>query len=667
MVSLDSSQLDRACEVARTKWLRELLAEHLPRLVQLSDTQEDLETAQEWDCLIKEQLRSRGLISLHQQKNRITDVRNAIKVIDPEHPALLVVGFTAHEWMEINSMAASATASRTTQFLDSTEAIASMAAQLLQSRIWSEVAAGLAVVTGRRVSEILKTARFTFKSTYSVMFTGAVKRRQESVALNFEIPTLVEAQTVIEAIAKLRGWLDTSNMTNRQINERYEQAVAQACDRYFRDLVPLREGKGNLYTHLFRAVYATIATHWFCPPTVSDLEFRAYIQGHFQILNEANEQKRTSMAAQRHYWDYKIADGQGNVDGRLGIKLQQSAVQVLEAFDTAQTKTMNRSHGSLVHLRVFHDDRTTLARIQEQFDLHNRAAANHFVLELAQSLLSTADTLNLTPQQLTAKLTDLTFDSLQTSVLDLEEEKLELESDGDSDSDSDAVAADRPLSVELSAKDGTTEDSSALPDVDQPNAVSLIVQDAQPKTEELSDADRQTTTQSAALFDRMDRQQQSLSSLTNAIHGLVEVLASSHSSSASVSGASTSKPKFESESHTKPSDTITTSLTSHESDQTSDTISPRKRRSELSRQKVNRYIDAIMVYNDVLNRPHVDKWLITIAALKRLTHCGQSVIYDVLHSRATEIQFHHDQHQLGQYHNQKGKNSPKIESQISLS
>ena len=416
MLSLDSSLLDRACAVARTNWLRELLAEHLPRLVQLSDTQEDLEIAQEWDYFIKEQLRSRGLISPPQQKNRITDVRNAIKVIDPEHPALLVVGFSASQWMEINSMAAGATASRTTQFLDSTDAIAFQANQLLQSRIWSEVAAGLAVVTGRRVSEILKTAHFTFKSTYSVMFTGAVKRRQESVALNFEIPTLVEANTVIEAISKLRAWLDTSNLTNRQINERYEQAVAQACERYFRELVPLREGKGNLYTHLFRAVYATIATHWFCPPTVSDLEFRAYIQGHFQILNEANEQKRTSMAAQRHYWDYKIADGQGNVDGRLGIKLQQSGVQVLEAFDTAQTKIKTKSHGSLVHLRVFHDDRTTLAHIQEQFGLHNRAAANHFVLELAQSLLSTADTLSQTPQQLTAKLTDLASDSLQTSV-----------------------------------------------------------------------------------------------------------------------------------------------------------------------------------------------------------------------------------------------------------
>ncbi len=592
----------------------------------------------------------------------------------PDHPALNVVGFTAHEWMEINSSAASATASRTTQFLASTEAIASQANQLLQSLIWSEVAAGLAVVTGRRVSEILKTAHFTFKSTHSVMFTGAVKRRQESVALNFEIPTLVEANTVIEAISKLRGWLDTSNLTNRQINERYEQAVAQACERYFRELVPLREGKGNLYTHLFRAVYATIATHWFCPPTVSDLEFRAYIQGHFQILNEANEQKRTSMAAQRHYWDYKIADGQGNVDGRLGIKLQQSGVQVLEAFDPAQTKIKTKSHGRLVHLRVFHDDRTTLARIQARFGLASRAAANHLVLELAQSLLSTADTLSQTPQQLTAKLTDLASDSLQTSVPDLEAEKLKLEPD----SNSDAVANDRPLSVQLSQQDETTEDSSALPDVDQSNAVDSSLQDAQLKTEELSDVERQTATQSEALFDRLDRQQQSLSSLTDAIHGLVKVLANpTHPTSTNPTTHSESSAKSEPTAREPSKDLVTsTALERRRSSIGTKTPEPtkssaltdkisRQRRSELSRQKVNQYIDRIIAYNDVQDRPHADKWLITIAALKRLTHCGQSVIYDVLNSRASEIQFHHDRHQLGLYHNQKGKNSTKIESVIS--
>ncbi len=85
MVSLDSDKFNRAYAVARTKWLRQLLAEELPRLIELSGSKEDLEIAKQWDSLIKQKFVERGLISLHQQKNRITDVRNAIKVIDPDH------------------------------------------------------------------------------------------------------------------------------------------------------------------------------------------------------------------------------------------------------------------------------------------------------------------------------------------------------------------------------------------------------------------------------------------------------------------------------------------------------------------------------------------------------------------------------------------------------
>ena len=658
MVSLDSDKLNRACAVARTKWLHQLLAEHLPRLIELSGSKEDLELAKEWDSLIKEKLAERGLISPHQQKNRITDVRNAIKVIDPNHPALNVVGFTAPEWIEINSMASTESTNRTTQFLDSPEAIAQTANQLLSSRIWSEVAAGLAVVTGRRVSEILKTAHFTFKSTYSVMFTGAVKRRDEAVTLTFEIPTLVPAHTVLDAISSLRGWLDTNNMTNRQINDRYEHAVAQACDRHFRNLVPLRSGKGNLYTHLFRSVYATIAAHWFCPPTVSDLEFRAYIQGHFQILNETNSEKRTSMAAQRHYWDYKIADGQGNVDGRLGIKLPQTGVQVLAAFDHSQTTTtIQENRGQKVHLRVFHDDRAHLASIQSQFDLNSRADSFHYCLELAQSLLTTAETLNITPQQLTERLANLdssTFPHLEPKPeLSLEEQ----------------------LSQELDRAQSppTTTKGSSESDVNQNNAVDLTAEDTHSMAKKLSNPSPSTDTSNEALLAKLERQQESLSSLTDAIHGLVKVLANPpnrsstnlhhHEDAPGKSDRSSALVQSQplAQSHQKTSEPQVTSSTSDEVTQERS----RKRRSQLSRHKVNQYIERIMAYNDVLDRPHADKWLITIAALKRLTHCGQSVIYDGLNSRASDIQFHHDKHQLGIYHNQKGKNSTKIESVIS--
>jgi hypothetical protein len=415
---------------------------------------------------------------------------------------------------------------------------------------------------------------------------------------------------------------------------------------------------------LFRAVYATIAAHWFCPPTVSDLEFRAYIQGHFQILNETSAQKRTSMAAQRHYWDYKIDNGQGNVDGRLGIKLQEPEVQVLSAFDRQSTTTKVETHGTKVHLRVFDDDRTALAQIQSQFDLPSRAAANHFVIELATSLLNTAQVLNITPQQLIAQLQDLAqgSDREQTDLFEQRSETM-------------------PLGLSPSKPESISQDFSEQTQENQDFSVASEQNEEEMTTEEqLDPGESQTVTHQDVLFERIEQQQQSMENLTRAIHGLVEVLAQTQSPSPSSSSISVpteaeqrglggfpherlfQEAVSQSGRQPKPSDAPVIKPT----ESVSQNPSSRKRRGEISRQKVNQYIDAIMTYNDVPDRLKSDKWLITIAALKRLTHCGQSVIYDVLSQRETDIQFHHHKHQLGLFHNQKGRNAHKIESLLFL-
>jgi Telomere resolvase len=276
------------------------------------------------------------LSDLKQQRDLMTDVRSAIKShLGTDHVALETMNFTVEEWTVINDPIAEQVARRNENvvLLDNPDAIVALAVRLLESRQWADIAAGLVVLTGRRSSEILATAEFKVKSQWSVRFTGALKRRGEVQRLSFEIPTRTTAERVVRALDKLRAICPTQGLSAQQINQKYAQAVASACDRHFTDLVPKREGRDNLFTHLFRSVYAAIATLWFAPPTVDASEYKAAIQGHYAILEEPDSDLRRSLSASQHYNDYKIADPKGNIDGRQGIKLRHGGVQVIDAFN----------------------------------------------------------------------------------------------------------------------------------------------------------------------------------------------------------------------------------------------------------------------------------------------------------------------------------------------
>ena len=321
------------------KWLQAVVDQFLPAVAALQDTPEGRVEAVKWATWMRQQWVEHGLVELKQQRNLMTDVRNAIKrQLGEDHLALDCLNFTVAEWTTINSPIEEQVARRNENvvLLENSDAIVAQAVRLLESREWAEVAAGLVVLTGRRSSEILGTAEFQPKSQWSVMFTGALKRRGEVQRLSFEIPTLTTAERVIKALGKLRQICSTEGLTAGQINQKYAQAVATACDLHFATIVPKREGRDNLFSHLFRSVYAAIATLWYAPPTVDANEYKAAIQGHYAILDAADGSLKRSLAASRHYNDYKIGDLNGNIDGRQGIKLGLGGVEVIDTFNPDQ-------------------------------------------------------------------------------------------------------------------------------------------------------------------------------------------------------------------------------------------------------------------------------------------------------------------------------------------
>jgi Telomere resolvase len=324
------------------KWLQALVDEYLPAVADLQGTPEDQAQSLQWATWMRQQWAEHGMADLKQQRNLMTDVRGAIKTqLGENHLALESMNFTVAEWTMINTPIADQVARRNENvvLLDNAEAIVAQAVRLLEQREWAEVAAGLVVLTGRRSSEILGTANFQPESQWSVVFSGALKRRGEVQRLSFEIPTLTTAERVIAALAKLRLMCPTEGLSAEQINQKYSQAVATACDRHFSNLVPHRDGRDNLFTHLFRSVYAAIATHWYAPPTVDANEYKAAIQGHYAFLETTDGELKRSLAASRHYNDYKIGDRTGNIDGRQGIKLGYGGVEVIDVFNKSRQGT----------------------------------------------------------------------------------------------------------------------------------------------------------------------------------------------------------------------------------------------------------------------------------------------------------------------------------------
>lgn len=644
---MTSDLIETAAANARTKWLRELLQKRLPQL------KNDNTSYYDWFLDLISVMEGRGLIKPTQQKDYLSDVRNAIKVLDPEHLALEVVDFDKATWTQINNRASDRLSERTTKFIDNPDAIVKRAQVLLKSYQWSEIAAGLAVVTGRRCTEVIQTAQFEYKSKYSVTFTGALKRKNEPIECSFEIPTLCEANLVIEAIATLRHHLgeEIQDLSKRQVASRYGKAVASKCDRYFTELVPPREDKDNLYTHLFRAIYATIAAYWYCPPTVPEMEFRAAIQGHYQILDEKNPELRRSLAAGRNYFDYKISDGAGNIDGRLGIKLHLPDVEVVEQFCSACEEAVT-------------------SKFEEQEQNKSKSKINQ-----SKSFL----TMN---ESVSSQNSNVVIPSFFLSRLNAISNKLDL-------TNAEAIQAlftwtEMGLSLAERLK------------IDEPNpqavfeAVALLQKQLNERT---ALGDSLSAVSPEIVKNTNSQKQQALFQLCNSVELLSQTISQlSFDDGENISSAQNDKqPRSTAKKSSSPAKKEQISVLSDDqnpnnSDRSnsnkrlpmkdrSPSIEPSSKSTRKNQKKqqrtidaerdINRAIDTVMEFNNAHGRAHIDKWYIGIGSIRTLTGRGDKVIRRVLQGRE-DVQQHHQQHQLDQSHNLKGRDATPIDEIIQL-
>ncbi len=251
-----------------------------------------------------------------------------------EHIALKYLNFSLEEWQRINTDSEERFARRLRQQLriENPDGIVRLSEELLRREEWYHLALGVTINTGRRITEVLKTGIFAPKTAYTLWFKGQLKTKEYDLEA-YEIPTLVPADLVLAAIARLRQLQDCSQMSNDEVSQRFGPVMRKQADQYLSPLVPKRDPEQNLYTHVSRSIYGRLCVLYHCPPNVFDIQYMAHILGHYWYFREQDAQKRSNLDSTLHYMDYVIGDGQGNLDGRRGIWLgSKPGVEVLDAF-----------------------------------------------------------------------------------------------------------------------------------------------------------------------------------------------------------------------------------------------------------------------------------------------------------------------------------------------
>jgi hypothetical protein len=152
---------------------------------------------------------------------------------------------------------------------------------LLDSNSVYDIAAGLLLLTGRRSTEILKTASFEFVDNNHVRFSGQLKNEKCGVMAkdgrdNYVIPVLANSQRIIDALARVRALKPMQDKTEKEVNTLASCALGRAVKRNLTGYIKksVNQSISNLLDYNFiepknlRSMYVHIAQIRFEPLSV---------------------------------------------------------------------------------------------------------------------------------------------------------------------------------------------------------------------------------------------------------------------------------------------------------------------------------------------------------------------------------------------------------------
>ena len=157
------------------------------------------------------------------------------------------------------------------------EGLIAQAQGLIKADSVAKIATGLCLLTGRRMSEVLKTAKFANwgNNKNKVYFTGQLKGKSEDKSKSkVAIYTLEDRAEIKTALKKLRTLVNAKGLTVQQLNRKYESQINICCRSNFRKYL------GRCTSHDLRKAYATICKKFYYNGLSSEDVFLAGILGH---------------------------------------------------------------------------------------------------------------------------------------------------------------------------------------------------------------------------------------------------------------------------------------------------------------------------------------------------------------------------------------------------
>ncbi len=377
----------------RTEWVRGWVSEFLKGLETASDIKEYCQTKKD-ELIAKIKEKPSKIASENSWMNTANrymgDVRKAVLAwqdsitlnetnsypaetkdgIKQQHLALLYMNFDK----DFHTKRMEATNERKKEQRSNLESINCVDAyqktidDLLESTDHRKLVVGLIAATGRRPSEIFKTAEFKQVGQFEVMFTGQVKAKGNERA--YPTYTLVESAKVVDGLARLRRMPEIKELkrqTLAEIDSGKNHRMNDCVREFFSPLINPPAGEKELSAKNLRASYAAIAIYLFCPWSMSPNLFITQRLGH------------TSDSTATNYEDYQVCspDGKPLTRGAWVERLTEEMTKATETIIVQPRVRMTQAAKDAIEDQEFlpfadqvsrMEELIRLARIGKQFE-----------------------------------------------------------------------------------------------------------------------------------------------------------------------------------------------------------------------------------------------------------------------------------------------------------